>query len=276
MNALGISLTLTNEAGQVVDLYDDPDMAVTSTSGFGLDGEINTVTDYNNDGSTYVNTYIPARTLDFTIQYKDVPDPEAAKLRLHSILAPRQKIKIWLITPHVNSYIYGYCEKCETPPNDYPMTTSASIICPDPWWNSVDSEGLEVNIEGGEGDIYYSGTVPTGFITELHFTSNAVWAKISVNNKLFVSDNSISGGNGWTDTIQSYNNGSKLIIDSVSGEKAVKYYTNPDSDKYVERFTTTQVGLLYPVLNPGNNHIKITSDGTFTAKIKFSVKSEAV
>lgn len=275
MNIAGYSLTVTNENGYSVDLYDDPDFGMTSSSGFGLDAEINTTSNSPLDGSTYNNSYIPERSLGFTLQYQEGKDSELAKLRVHKVFQPRQKLTIHYISPNVNSIIYGYVEKCDTPENSHPMTTSISIICPDPFWIRGDKGEVEVELQNGECDIFYEGTIPTGFIIDMDILTSAVKIKVEYEEGSFESDNSISGGEGWVDPIKSYAPNSKVVINSITGEKDVLYY-EPGSTYGQPRFTTTKIGLLYPQLIPGNNHIKITSDGTFKAKIRYTEKSGGV
>lgn len=275
MNIAGYSLTVTNENGYSVDLYDDPDFGMTSSSGFGLDVEINTTSNYPMDGSTYNDSYIPEKNLSFTLQYQECNDSELAKLRVHKIFQPRQKLKFHYISPNVNSIIYGYVEKCDTPENAHPMITSISVICPDPFWIKGDTGEIEIELQNGECDIFYEGTIPTGFIIDLDILSPTVWIRVDYNENHFDSDNSISGGEGWTDPITVYAANSKVVINSITGEKDVLYYA-PGNSRGEERFTTTKIGLLYPQLVPGNNHIKITSDGTFNAKIRYTEKSGGV
>lgn len=276
MNLFGYSLTITNENGDSVDLYDDPDFGMTSSTGFGLDAEINTITNHPQDGSTYNDTYIPERHLGFTLQYQEDRDSEIAKLRVHRVFQPRQKLTIHYITPNVDSMIYGYCEKCDTPENTHPMVTSISIICPDPFWIKGDKGEIEVPLVNGECDIQYDGTMPTGFIIELQIQNEAVWITVNCNGENFDTDNSISGNPPyWLDAITKYESNSKVVIDSIMGEKAVLYY-RPDGVYGIDRFTTTKIGQFYPELVPGHNHIKITSDGTFTGKIIYTEKSGGI
>lgn len=272
MNMAGYSLMVTNESGYSVDLYDDPDFGMTSSSGFGLDAEINTTSNYPMDGSTYTDSYIPEKNLSFTLQYDEGKDSELAKIRVHKVFQPRQKLTVHYISPNVNSIIYGYVEKCDTPENSHPMTTSISVICPDPFWIKGNKGEIEVELQNGECDIFYEGNIPTGFIIDLDILSSVVWIRVDYNENHFETDNSISGGESWTDPIKSYEPNSKVIINSITGEKDVLYYAS-GSTRAEERFTTTKIGLLYPQLVPGNNHIKITSDGTFKAKIRYTEKS---
>lgn len=272
MNLFGYSLTITNENGDSVDLYDDPDFGMTSSNGFGLEAEISTTSNHPQDGSTYNNTYIPERHLSFTLQYDECKNSELAKLRVHRVFQPRQKLLIHYISPNVNLMIYGYCESCDTPENTYPMTTSISLICPDPYWINGDAGEIEVPLIDGECDIDYKGTIPTGFILELKIQNKAVWINVNYNGNNFDTDNSISGNPPyWVDAITEYLEGTKVVINSILGEKAVLYYY-PGSDSGIDRFTTTKVGQLYPELVPGANHIKVTSDGTFTGKIRYTEK----
>lgn len=273
MNIAGYSLTVTNENGDSVDLYDDPDFGMTSSTGFGLDAEINTTSNHPMDGSTYNDTYIPERNLAFTLQYQDT-DSELAKLRVYKVFQPKQKLLIHYISPNVDSMIYGYCEKCDTPENAHPMVTSISIICPDPFWFKGDRGEIEVPLVNGSCSIDYNGTVPTGFKIDLNIHSNAVWIKVNCNGEIFETDNSISGNPPvWVDAIEYYEPGRRVVIDSITGEKAVLYYRDEHA---IDRFTTTKVGLLYPQLVPGRNNIQVISDGSFSGKVVYTEKSGGI
>lgn len=276
MNIAGYSLTVTNENGDSIDLYDDPDFGMTSSTGFGLDAELNMTSNHPMDGSTYNDTYIPERNLNFTLQYDEGRDSELPKLRIHRVFQPRQKLTIHYVSPHLNLLTYGYCEKCDTPENSHPMVTSISVICPDPYWINGDVGEVVVDLVDGECDIEYNGTMPTGFIIELKIQNKAVWVSVNCNGKKFDTDNSISGNPPyWLDAITEYESGSKVTINSITGEKSVNY-NRPGETTDIDRFTTTKVGQLYPELVPGHNHVKITSDGTFTGKIRYTEKSGGI
>lgn len=268
MNILGYSLKITNESGLYADLYDDPEFLVTSTSGFGLDAEISTTA--NTEGGSMLNSIIlPERTLTFNVQYQDVPDPEAAKLRLHRVMAFKQRLKIEYVSNNISKWIYGYCEKCETPENAYPMTTNITIVCPDPYWN-VGTSGSEVNtveFVNGQCSIFYAGDVPTGVRVILSPTSSIVVVSFTINNQTLTSDNLLNAtGPGWVDVIQSYEPGDIVVFDTRDHYKAVLL-------NGLDRFQTTKVGDPYPQLTPGQNNLSIVADGTFTAICEYAVKS---
>lgn len=265
MNILGYSLKITNENGLWADLYDDPDFLVTSTSGFGLDAEISTVKNTNN-GSTIESITLPERTLTFSVQYQNIPDPEAAKLRLHQVMAFKQRLKIEYTSNNISKYIYGYCEKCETPENTYPMVTSITIICPDPFWTVGGSDVNTVNFEDGQCSIFYAGDVPTGVRVIITPTSSIVKVSLTINDQTLTSDNLLNAtGPGWIDAIQSYDPGDIVIFDTRDHYKAVTV-------NGLDRFITTKVGDPYPQLTPGQNNLQIIADGTFTAVCEYTIK----
>lgn len=269
MNILGYSLIITNQNNESVDLYDDPDLFVTSIDGVDLDAEVNTTTQSGVDGSIYNNTTIPQRVLSFKVQYKYTTDDEAAKLRVHTVCAPKQELTVRMITPHRDLSIKGYCEKCDSPPNTYPMVTSITIICPNPWWNLTNEEEKEVTLPGS---IYYLGDVDTGFVTTITFTADTKKVVMITNGKKFVCDTNITGGFSWHDPLgnpPTYKAGDVLVIDSRVGNKIV--YLKRDSMRY-ERYIDTIVGLLYPMLKRGNNTITFEDSSTFTAKATYTEK----
>lgn len=266
MNILGYSLKITNESGLYADLYDDPEFLVTSTSGFGLDAEISTTKNTNN-GSTLDSITLPERTLSFNVQYKDVPDPEAAKLRLHRVMAFKQRLKIEYTSNNISKWIYGYCEKCETPENTYPMVTNITIICPDPFWNSSGDEVNTVNFEDGQCTIFYPGDVPTGVRIIISPTSSIIKVAFSIGDETLTSDALLNAiGPSWTSGILSYEPGDILIIDTRDHYKAVTI-------NGLDFFRSTKVGEPYPQLKPGQNDLSIEADGTFTAVCEYTIKS---
>lgn len=267
MNQLGYSLIITNESGDSVDLYDDLELAVTSTGGFGLDAEISTTESSTGDGSVFSKARLPERTLTFSVQYYDIKDTEAAKLRVHRVCAFRDRLKIRYISNHKDCYIYGYCEKCETPENTFPMVTNITIICPDPYWNSSANDGISVPFENGQCEIDYDGDAPAGVQIILTPITSIVKMTFSINDESLTSDNLLMAtGPGWVDAIQSYEPGGIVKIDTRERNKIVSY-------NGVDRFVTTKVGEPYPMLYPGHNVLKIEADGEFTAECIYSVKS---
>lgn len=274
MNVAGYSLIITNEDGKEIDLYDSQELALMSSSGFGLNAEVDTSTNYATDGSVYNFTTIPERIIGFVIQYQNIPDAEAAKIRLHEVFAAKQKLKIHYISPHRDCYIYGYCERCDTPENAYPMVTTISIVCPDPYWNVTDGE-TTVPFNGDSLTIEYDGDSPTGFIVTVDILSTMKWVTLTNNGKGITSDNDISGGHGWVDTITEYEAGGKVVFDSRTGEKVIKYY-RPGSDVGIPRWSTIKVGDLFPLLIPGTNKLKLSSDGTFTATCTYEQKTGGI
>lgn len=272
MNDLGYSLIISNEKGLSVDLYDDPELAVTSTSGFGLSAEISTTQTSGSNGSTLNSITLPERTLSFSVKYHDVPDVEAAKLRLHKVMAFKQRLKVEYISNNKHAWIYGYCETCETPENAYPMTTSITIICPDPFWYTADDETIMVDFdENGECVIEYDGDTPVGVRVIIWPRSTIVKISFSITNnsetETLTSDNLLNAtGPGWVDAIQSYEEGHYVIFDTRDHYKIVQY----DS---LDRFTTTMVGDPYPQLQPGTNYLKLVADGEFTARCEYTIKS---
>lgn len=267
MNNLGYSLKITNEDNQWVDLYDDKEFAVTSTSGFGLDAEIST-TQNNTDGSVLNSITLPERTLTFTVRYYDVPDTEAAKLRLHQVFAFKQRLRVDYISNNKQAYIYGYCEKCETPENAYPMITNITVICPDPFWNVGDGDEIHrVSFVDGECEIQYNGDVPVGVRVIMSPLTSIVKMTFSINDEHLTSDNLLNAtGPGWVDAIQSYEPGHIIVVDTRDHYKAILY-------DGTDRFITTKVGDPYPQLKPGLNKLKIVADGEFTATCEYTVKS---
>lgn len=273
MNVAGYSLIITNEDGKEIDLYDDPEIALMSSSGFGLNADINTSTDYAIDGSVYNFSTIPERILGFVIQYQNIPDAEAAKIRLHNVFAAKQKLKIHYKSPHRDCYIYGYCEKCETPENAYPMETTISVICSDPYWNVTDGE-ITVPFNGDTLTIEYDGDSPIGFIVRVNIQSTTKVISLSNNGVSITSNNEISGGHGWIDTITEYEPGTELVFDTRTGEKTIKYYRGGDHG--IDRWTTIRVGDLFPLLTPGTNNLHLSSDGSFTATCTYEQKSGGI
>lgn len=286
MNHLGYSLILSNEDGDEIDLYDDPDLAITSTDGFGTNVEVNTSTIAGQDGATYQSTFVPARDISITVQYLfDGGDPELAKIRLHNILKIRQRIKIHYISPNRNAWIYGYVKTVDTPENTYPMQTTISFVCPDPYWTSGDAEEKTVNFSGNTATIDYNGDVPAGFITTIKFASNFKGIDLAITHdgvtKHFYSDGNYASYN--EEQQSGFSSGSALVINSKTGEKGIVYHSDGDVTKRGrDYFATTAVGYLYPQLKKGKNTITVTagteartytSDTGFTVSIKYSEKS---
>lgn len=265
MNILGYSLLISGNGGSV-DVYDDPDVVLTSSAGFGFDGEITTTNLYKLDGSNYTKTVIPERTITLQLTYTDQSsDVEASKLRVQRVFSPRQKLKIHYKSPNRNCYIYGYTEKCDTPENTYPLVTAVTIVCPDPYWTESSDETITVPFEDGSVQIYNPGDANVGVLVEVAPTSDMTWVRLEINGSGITSNNELSGGGPWNDPITKYEPDNVVTIDTRDRHKIIKYQGR-------DRFPTTMVGELYPQLMPGYNTVTLTSDGTFTATCSYEPK----
>ncbi len=179
-------LILSDNTGNSVDLYSDPNIRLISTDGIGFSANTATMKLHDYDGAFFQGNSLQQRVITLMVQYYGSysQTDEQAKNRLMRIIGHKNPIRLRYITDNIDAYIECRTEQVSTPPNTYPMVTQISLICPDPYWrksgdNSVVIAGLiplfefiigipASGMEFGEirsgriTDLYNGGTVESG------------------------------------------------------------------------------------------------------------------
>lgn len=156
------------------------------------------------DGGNYQGRRVVERNIVMTIDLN--PDPALGQ----TVSSLRQQLYKIFINPMVDSdylrlilhdendnlmEIVGYTEKIETEIFSSETTLQISILCPDPYIKDVQKTIL-VN-EGGTWvsvPFTYTGTSPTGILTDIWMIDNSSFLQVDLNGKNMVFANSFLAG----------------------------------------------------------------------------------
>lgn len=134
MYSLTITNTRTREALTFNDLGDQ--YRISEIQGLNPPAvTVNTDTLALRDGAVYNSARVQVRQLN--IAFSIMSDPEAGRLRAYRVLSPRTPIEIRYTSETLDVYAEGYVQA--VPVQHFAMrnTITASLICPDPYWRSV-------------------------------------------------------------------------------------------------------------------------------------------
>lgn len=279
-------IIVTNSHGESIDLWGDKEVALTSIDGVSIDADINTISLSGMDGSSFLHSRIPERTISMVIQYKiEALDAEKSKLRLYRIFRPKEEITLRYISPNQDKYIKGYVSKCNTPPTEYPMITQVVIKAPDPYWR-----------EYFDNRTLLCGSTPTfEFIKDKTELTNVEFSvtKTSLITSIMYDGDSEAGITA-TFSIQSpvkmlgirsvtHNQMIKLYTDFLSGDiltictipkhKAVTLKRNSQLYDY---FIKISPGSNFPMIYPGENILEVLIDGGTYASITVNCDYETL
>jgi phage-related protein len=137
-------LILENEAGQQIDLSQTANRFMFSKIE-GLNppaGTISTSSYAGMDGSYLNNAFIEKRNVVIPFAMRGF-DVEKRRHELYKVVKPSRYIKIYYATANISVYAEGYVETCEM--NNFEQLTSGqiSIICPDIYWYSTETQVAE-------------------------------------------------------------------------------------------------------------------------------------
>lgn len=173
----GMTLKLASSGGSF-DFYHNDSLYLTGLDGMGVNAEVVTQDKACASGAWYKYTRIPPRSITIEATYLDIPYEQVITTRalIHNICAPGEPITITYNGGWRQGTLTGYVEKCEDTENDYPMTCSISLICPDPFF---EGDSVTTNLTGDD-IITYDGTASTGITVK---TQNASDVHLTINNR---------------------------------------------------------------------------------------------
>ncbi|MCI5905398.1 MAG: phage tail family protein [Oscillospiraceae bacterium] len=143
-------LIVSDEDGNSVDFYSDPNIFLQGTVGTGADFGIVTDNIYGYDGSKYRSSSLNSKSIAITARIRagGGQTAEQAKLRLMRLFGHKGKVRVRHVSPSLDCYINGYIEKADAPENVHPLIMQVVINCPQPYW--IDSAESEKTISGTE------------------------------------------------------------------------------------------------------------------------------
>ncbi len=216
---------------------------------------INTTQLGSMDGAVYSGSSVPFRNIVITVRTN--PDwrtwkPQALRKLLYAYFAPKSPILLrFLSDDRAPMEITGYVEDINVdlfaPDNAYGI----SIICPDPYFTSVDPVIVTGHSQDPAITLSYDGDIPTGITVGIESTASSVSTDVD-----------IRVGDPW----ESYFNVTALIDDaqyfvlsSIPGSKVVEtvLYASGTS---VSQLSNVHGGSTWPLLIPGDNLFNINTD----------------
>lgn len=136
------SFTITNAFGKTLELeLTSPEKSgflVQEVRGLGPPKANIAMTGLNTtDGSLYNAAKIPSRNIVFTLGFLSMPTIEDTRQKSYEFFPIKKKIKIGVKTDNRECEIYGYVESNEAIIFSNMVGTTISILCPNPYFNSV-------------------------------------------------------------------------------------------------------------------------------------------
>jgi hypothetical protein len=216
---------------------------------------INTTQFGSIDGAAYSGSSVPYRNIVITLRAN--PDwitykPQDLRKLLYAYFAPKKPIELIFISDDRDPMaITGYVEDMNSdffsPDNAYQI----SIICPDPYFTSVDPVIVTGHSQDPATTLTYIGDVPVGINLGIESTSHSTSTDVD-----------IRVGDPW----ESYFNVTALIDDaqyfvlsSVPGSKVVETVLY-ESGTAVSQLSNVHGGSTWPLLIPGDNLFNINTD----------------
>jgi Phage tail protein len=211
------------------------------------------------DGTSYVGSSVPSRNIVMTLH----PNPdwdtwtyENLRKLLYSYFMPKRRVKlVFLSDDRVPVQIEGYVESVQANLFSKSPEVQVSIICPDPYFTSVDPivvTGLTVRKGGAVQTVEYNGTIETGFNVEVTYGSGAPPTVIGIQ----IGDPLISFFN-VTATV------SATSVFEMNSVQMQKYVQNVDLTTGVISSLLSKVvqeGSAWPTLQPGENEFSVITD----------------
>lgn len=216
------------------------------------------VTPYGStDGESYVGSSVLSRNIVLTLHPN--PNwtnwsPEALRRLLYAYFMPKEVVQLEFYSNDMSPVdIRGVVEDFSANAFSKDPEYIASIICPDPFFNTIEPVVLSGGVNDPPRDIQYNGNIPGGIQVKVSFVSGTAPNKLTIQ----IGDPNIGS----------------FIVDSPSVVTASKYFqmSSVPMNKYVENIANngTITSLLsyisiggsdWPMFEPGKNKFSVTSD----------------
>lgn len=138
------TLILENETGEQINMTTTANQYMTSEIDglYPPAGTISTSTYAGMDGSYLNNAFIEKRNIVISFEMRGF-DIEKRRYQLYKVVKTSRYIKVYYKTSNIDVYTEGYVETCEV--NNFEQFTNGqiSIICPDIYWYSTDTQIAE-------------------------------------------------------------------------------------------------------------------------------------
>lgn len=138
------TLILENETGEQINMTTTANQYMTSEIDglYPPAGTISTSTYAGMDGSYLNNAFIEKRNIVISFEMRGF-DIEKCRHQLYKIVKTSRYIKVFYKTPNTDVYTEGYVETCEISNFQQLVSGQISIICPDIYWYSTNTQIAE-------------------------------------------------------------------------------------------------------------------------------------
>jgi len=273
------TLIVENAKGEQLHLTDNDNYDVVEVTGTNPPvAAINTTNVTGMDGSRFNSSRIGQRNIVITLNIK--PPIEANRLELYKYFQVKRYIKVYYKNDHRDVYIEGYVESFENNPWTQLQKPQISIICPDPFWKSINdtiinfsstialfefpfsipSEGIPFSeiqrMTTAQIDV---GDVETGAIIEFHATTDQILAPKLYN----LTTNEFFGINIDMEA------GDTIIVNTERGKKSVILIQDGVSTNIL---SDRKKGSTWLTFQPGINELSYDAYvGTENLRVKVTV-----
>lgn len=188
------SITATNYVGDSLEIeLGNPEKSgflITSITGLSSPkATINTTDVPTNDGSVYNSSRLGNRNITITMRILDNPSIEKNCQTLYKIFPSKRRLKIRFLTDYNRDvYAIGYVESNQIDHFSKAVTSTISIVCPDPYFYDEDTQYVVFGNSDNEmefpieTEIYTTNEMPSGKSSETvrreHRIQNAAIALI--------------------------------------------------------------------------------------------------
>lgn len=240
--------------------FDDSDPVETDliqvTNVDGLDpvtASIDVVSSGNVDGAISLDPSVPTRNIVLTLRTNpdwNVWSFERLRQFIYGYFIPKSTVKLVFDSDEIGTpvEIIGIVESCEANPFTKDPEFSVSIVCPDPYFTTVDSfvvNGSTIGVSDwgtGRSTILYKGNVPNGIKVDVPdgFASELY---VQVGNVVDYSFHLVGGVDGYVELI------------SVPLHKSIVKINENGSLENILAYL--QLGSQWPLLSPGANYFAV-------------------
>lgn len=226
-----LQLKIENKYGEQFNFSETTDYEVVITGLTPPNATINTSVLATADGSQFNSSRLNDRNIVMTIY--PTRNVEQNRINLYRYIKSKQYIKLYLTTDSRDVWIDGYVTSIDGDLYENPQRLQVSIICPDPYFKSmqleitnfsnvtgqfefpfaIDNDGVEISTltSYGEKTIFNSSDDETGVVIELHAMNTVLEPTIynQTTNERFTIEYEMQLGD-------------KIILDTRKGKKSLK------------------------------------------------------
>ena len=164
---------------------------ILSFSGFGnIESEITTEKYASGDGVEVTGEYIPQRPLDIKADVKDTKNNAEERVNALGFFNPKHRFTVYPTQDGVTRWIAARLQKCkcDPPTRGECATLELAMICPDPYFNDMDSYGKDIAAKAGGMVFPFRSPVGVGFNTGyfLHSKTTQIINNGHVNTDLII------------------------------------------------------------------------------------------